>query len=430
MANVVVVGMQWGDEGKGKIVDLLTEYADVVVRFQGGHNAGHTLVIDGHKYVLHLIPSGILRAGKVCAIGNGVVLDPAALLQEVDELARVGVGVDGSNLKVSPLANLILPYHQAVDLAREQRKGAGKIGTTGRGIGPAYEDRAARRGIRLGDLLRPAVFRDKLQETLEHHNFMLGQLYGAATFDPGAVYDGTMAMVERLRPLIADVGQFVGESMRAGRAVLFEGAQGTMLDVEHGSYPFVTSSTTVAGNAASGVGVGPNTIQYVMGIIKAYTTRVGSGPFPTELHDEIGAHLAKQGHEFGATTGRARRCGWFDAVVARYAVRVNGVTGVALTKLDVLDDVETIRICTGYTYAGQVVADMPADPSALAECVPVYEEMPGWRASTRDARSVEQLPAAAQAYIRRLEALMGVPVAILSLGADRLQTQMWINPFR
>ena len=429
MSNVVVVGMQWGDEGKGKIVDLLMEHADLVVRFQGGHNAGHTLVIDGRKYVLHLIPSGVIRPGKVCAIGNGVVVDPSALLQEIDELAAMGIAITGDNLKLSPLANLILPYHRALDQAREKHKGEGKIGTTGRGIGPAYEDRAARRGIRLGDLLHPALFAEKLREAMEYHNFMLQQFHEASPFFYETVREESLAMAERLKPFVTDVGQFIIDTVQAGGSVLFEGAQGSMLDVEHGTYPYVTSSTTVASNACSGSGVGPNMIHYVLGIVKAYTTRVGSGPFPTELHDEVGAYLAKQGHEFGATTGRARRCGWFDAVVARYAVRLNGITGLALTKLDVLDGLETIRICTGYTYAGKTITTMPDNPSLLGSCVPIYEEMPGWQENTVGIETFTHLPQAAQNYVHRLEALLRTPVAILSLGPDRTQTQVLTNPF-
>ncbi|MBF0157915.1 MAG: adenylosuccinate synthase [Magnetococcales bacterium] len=429
--NVVVVGMQWGDEGKGKIVDLLMEQAEIVVRFQGGHNAGHTLVLDGRKYVLHLIPSGILRDGRMCVIGNGVVVDPTALLQEIDKLGAMGVMIHPGNLKISPLVNLILPCHQAIDVAREARKGQSKIGTTGRGIGPAYEDCVARRGIRLGDLLEPSLFESKLREMLDYHNFMLHHFYQAPVFAYDTLRDDLLRMTERLLPLVADVGRFLEQAMQQQRPILFEGAQGTMLDVEHGTYPYVTSSHTVAGNACIGSGIGPGHLQYVLGIVKAYTTRVGSGPFPTELTDDVGQHLATQGHEFGATTGRPRRCGWFDAVVARYAVRLSGISGMALTKLDVLDGLEQLRICTGYRYRGEIIDTMPANPAMLTECQPVYETLPGWqRGATAGLTLFDQLPDEAQRYVRRLEQLTGIPVAVLSTGPDRMQTQILSHPFR
>ncbi|MBF0587955.1 MAG: adenylosuccinate synthase, partial [Magnetococcales bacterium] len=337
MANIVIVGTQWGDEGKGKIVDLLTEHADVVVRFQGGNNAGHTLVVDGVKYVLHIIPSGIIRQEKVCAIGNGVVLDPAALITEIQGLNEAGISVTGSNMKISPLTNLIMPYHKGLDMAREKRKGKGKIGTTGRGIGPTYEDRVARRGVRMGDLFNRSLFDDKLKENIAYHNFMLERFYESETYQFESVRDDYLRMAEKLEPFVDDVSLFLSECIAENRPVLFEGAQGVMLDVDHGTYPFVTSSSTIAGSACIGSGIGPTAIDYVLGIVKAYTTRVGSGPFPTELNDKVGAYLAEKGAEFGATTGRARRCGWFDAVVVKHSVRACGLTGLALTKLDVMD---------------------------------------------------------------------------------------------
>ncbi|MBF0622591.1 MAG: adenylosuccinate synthase [Magnetococcales bacterium] len=429
MANVIIVGTQWGDEGKGKIVDLLTEYADVVVRFQGGNNAGHTLVVDGTTYILHLIPSGIVRPDKICAIGNGVVLDPQSFMEEIEYAKKLGLPISGSNLRLSSLTNMIMPYHKALDHAREARKGKAKIGTTGRGIGPAYEDRVARRGIRVGDLLNRELFENKLRDNLSYHNFMLENYYSAPTFNFESVRDDFLKLGEALAPYIGDVSLLLDEAMKAGKSVLYEGAQGTMLDVDHGTYPFVTSSSTIAGSACIGSGVGPTTIDYVVGIVKAYTTRVGSGPFPTELSDSVGEHLAKQGHEFGATTGRARRCGWFDAVVVRHAVRTNGVSGMALTKLDVLDGLETLKICTAYTRNGKTIENMPADAAILESCVPVYEEMPGWTESTVGATDFTQLPKAAQNYIRRLEELVGVKAAIISTGPDRVQTEILENPF-
>ncbi|MBF0357555.1 MAG: adenylosuccinate synthase [Magnetococcales bacterium] len=429
MANVVIVGTQWGDEGKGKIVDLLTESADTVVRFQGGHNAGHTLVIEGKKYVLHLIPSGILRAGKVCAIGNGVVLDPAAIIEEIDKLAGQEVTVSGSTFKISSLTNLIMPYHRELDQARERRKGKGKIGTTGRGIGPAYEDKVARRGIRLGDLYNQQVFESKLRDNLSYHNFMLENFYDSQTFSFEAIRDDYLRMAEILAPFVDDVALLLSKDIAAGRSILLEGAQGTMLDVEHGTYPFVTSSTTIASSACSGTGIGPTAIDYVLGITKAYTTRVGSGPFPTELFDGVGEHLSNVGGEVGATTGRSRRCGWFDAVVVGHAARVNGLTGLALTKLDVLDGLKSLKICVAYERNGMRIDAIPSDPSILEACEPVYEEMPGWSESTVGCKSLDSLPQQARDYIRRLEELVGTPVAILSTGPDREETLILDNPF-
>ncbi|MBF0185388.1 MAG: adenylosuccinate synthase [Magnetococcales bacterium] len=429
MANVIVLGAQWGDEGKGKIVDLLTEQAEVVVRFQGGHNAGHTLVVGGKKYVLHLVPSGIVRTGKLCIIGNGVVLDPSAFLDEIKGLADLGLVVSGSNLKISALTNLIMPYHRELDQAREKRKGKGKIGTTGRGIGPAYEDKVARRGIRIDDLFNRQVFEDKLRENVAYHNFMLENFYQSATFSYETVRDDYLRMGEAMFPFVDDVVGILEDSSRAGRAILFEGAQGTMLDVDHGTYPFVTSSSTVAGGACIGSGVGPTRINAVLAVVKAYTTRVGSGPFPTELNDAVGEHLSRVGHEFGATTGRARRCGWFDGVVARHAARLNGVTGLVVTKLDVLDGLETIKVCVAYQRNGRRLDSMPANPAIMDLCEPVYEELPGWSGSTAGARSMQELPAQAQEYIRYLEQLCGLPVDILSVGPDREQTMIRHNPF-
>ncbi len=430
MANVIVIGAQWGDEGKGKIVDLLTEYAEMVVRFQGGHNAGHTLVVAGKKYILHLVPSGIVRPGKLCLIGNGVVLDPVALLEEIQALAELGIVVSGSNLKISALTNLIMPYHRELDIAREKRKGKGKIGTTGRGIGPAYEDKIARRGIRMDDLFNRQMFEDKLRENVAYHNFMLENFYQSPTFSFETLRDDYLRMGETLLPFVDDVVGLLDDFSRANRPILFEGAQGSMLDVDHGTYPFVTSSSTIAGGACTGAGIGPTHIHAVLGVVKAYTTRVGSGPFPTELTDTVGEHLSRVGCEFGATTGRPRRCGWFDVVVARHAARVNGLTGLVVTKLDVLDGLDTVKLCVAYHRNGRQLDSMPANPSILDMCEPVYEEMPGWSASTAHARQFDQLPQAAQNYMRRLETLSGVPVDILSVGPDREQTIILKNPFQ
>ncbi|WP_210397574.1 adenylosuccinate synthase [Motiliproteus sediminis] len=419
--NVVVLGTQWGDEGKGKIVDLLTEQAAVVARFQGGHNAGHTLVIDGEKTVLHLIPSGILREGKLCMIGNGVVLSPEALLKEIAELEVRDVPVR-ERLRLSPACPLILPYHVALDQARELARGENKIGTTGRGIGPAYEDKVARRGLRLGDMLDPERFATKLKEVLEYHNFSLTQYYKVEPVDFQQTLDHCMAMAEELRPMVADVSGMLHDFRRNGDNILFEGAQGSLLDIDHGTYPFVTSSNTTAGGAATGSGFGPLYLDYILGITKAYTTRVGSGPFPTELGCEVGAHLAKQGHEFGATTGRARRCGWFDAVALKHSIQINSVSGICLTKLDVLDGLETIRVCVAYRDAAGNEVPTPYDSEGYEAVVPVYEELPGWSESTVGARSLDALPANARAYIKRLEELVEAPIDIISTGPDRNET--------
>lgn len=426
--NVVILGTQWGDEGKGKIVDLLTDQADLVARFQGGHNAGHTLVINGEKTVLHLIPSGILREGVSCVIGNGVVLSPEALLKEIAGLELKNVPVR-ERLRLSPSCPLILPCHVALDQARELARGVDKIGTTGRGIGPAYEDKVARRGVRLGDLLHPERFAERLKEVMEFHNFQLTQYYKVAAVDYQQVLDETLTMAKELIPMIADVTGMLHDHREASKNILFEGAQGSLLDIDHGTYPFVTSSNTTAGGAATGSGFGPLYLDYVLGITKAYTTRVGSGPFPTELFDAVGEHLAEKGHEFGATTGRARRCGWFDAVALRQAVRVNSVSGICLTKLDVLDGLETIKICTAYLDAAGNAARAPADAEDFAALVPVYEEVAGWSESTLGAKTLAELPANARAYITRLEQLVGAPIDIVSTGPDRVETIVLRHPF-
>jgi adenylosuccinate synthase len=426
--NVVVLGTQWGDEGKGKIVDLLTDRVDAVVRFQGGHNAGHTLVCDGEKTVLHLIPSGILRANVICCIGNGVVLAPDALLREIAELEARGVPVR-ERLRISPACPLILPYHVALDNARETRRGDDKIGTTGRGIGPAYEDKVARRGLRLGDMQDPARFERKLREVMEYHNFQLENYYKVATVDVDEVLESSLRMGEQLLPMMADVTAMLHQFRAESRNILFEGAQGSLLDIDHGTYPFVTSSNTTAGGTATGSGFGPLYLDYVLGITKAYTTRVGSGPFPTELFDATGAHLAKRGHEFGATTGRPRRCGWFDAVALRIAVNINSVSGLCLTKLDVLDGLESIQICIGYTNAAGEAVPNPMDSDDYAGLVPVYETVPGWSESTVGAKTLEELPKAARDYISTIETVVGAPIDIISTGPDRIETIILHDPF-
>jgi len=426
--NVVVVGTQWGDEGKGKIVDWLTESAQGVVRFQGGHNAGHTLVIGGRKTVLHLIPSGILREGVACYIGNGVVLAPDALIAEIDELEAAGVSV-AERLRISEACPLILPYHQALDNAREAAKGEKKIGTTGRGIGPTYEDKVARRALRLQDLLRPKRFAEKLAELLDYHNFVLQHYFRWPTVDFKKTLDDALAMAPRLEKLVADVPRELYEAHKAGANLLFEGAQGTLLDIDHGTYPFVTSSNCVAGAAAAGAGVGPGMLHYVLGITKAYTTRVGSGPFPTELWDDVGKHLATRGNEFGATTGRPRRCGWFDAAALKRSIQINGVSGLCVTKLDVLDGVEELKVCTGYRLDGKVSEILPVGAEEIGRCEPMYETMPGWTESTLGAKSFDALPANARRYLARLEELCGVPADIISTGPDREETILRRHPF-
>jgi adenylosuccinate synthase len=426
--KVIVVGTQWGDEGKGKIVDLLTETANVVVRFQGGHNAGHTLVINGEKTVLHLIPSGILRAGSHCLIGNGVVLAPDALFTEIEELEASGVPVT-ERLGISEACPLIMPHHVALDLARERKRGKDAIGTTGRGIGPAYEDKVARRGLRLGDLVYDFDFADKLASVMEYHNFMLKNYYAAQEIDFKQALDQALSFRERLIPLTVDVSQLLDDYAREGRPMMFEGAQGMMLDIDHGSYPFVTSSNTSAGSASTGAGVGPNSFDTILGIVKAYTTRVGAGPFPTELHCEVGQYLGEKGHEFGATTGRGRRCGWFDAVLMRRSRQINGLTSLCLTKMDVLDGLEELKICTAYRYDGKELPVAPVGAEALAGSEPIYETMPGWSETTRGITNFETLPQAAKNYIARLAELVGVPIDIVSTGPDRDETIVIKDPY-
>lgn len=428
--NVVILGTQWGDEGKGKVVDLLTEDVAAVVRFQGGHNAGHTLVIDGKKTVLHLIPSGILRDGVQCIIGNGVVLSPAALLKEVEELQEQGVPA-AERLKISPACPLILPYHIAMDQAREVAKGDKKIGTTGRGIGPAYEDKVARRAIRVADILDKERFAEKLKEVLAFYNFMLENFYKVEPVSFDEVYEEGLKMAEFLRPMVTDTISLLHDLRKAGANIMFEGAQGSLLDVDHGTYPYVTSSNTTAGGAPSGTGFGPLYLDYVLGITKAYTTRVGEGPFPTELNCENGQRLGERGHEFGATTGRQRRCGWFDAMVLRHAVQINSISGICLTKLDVLDGFETIQVCVGYQDAdGNAVSGSLVDSESYYKAIPVYEELPGWSESTVGAPSFDALPANAQAYIKFIEEKIGVPVDIISTGPDRNETIVVRDPFK
>jgi len=427
--NLVVIGTQWGDEGKGKVVDWLTDHAQGVVRFQGGHNAGHTLVIGGKKTVLHLIPSGILREGVACYIGNGVVVSPQALLEEIDTLHKAGVDV-ASRLRISEACPVILPYHVAVDQAREAARGSAKIGTTGRGIGPCYEDKVARRAVRLQDLFHRERLAAKLGEVLDFHNFVLKHYFRAPVVDFAQTLDEALHLAERIRPMIADVPRLLYEANRDGNNLLFEGAQGTLLDVDHGTYPFVTSSNCLAGAASAGAGVGPHTLHAVLGITKAYTTRVGSGPFPTELDDAIGKHLATKGNEFGSTTGRARRVGWFDAAALKRSIQINGVTGLCVTKLDVLDGVEDVRIAVGYRMPDGSVADiLPVGAESLQTVEPVYEEMPGWKESTQGVCDWDRLPANAQRYLKRIEALCEVPVDMISTGPDRDETILLRHPF-
>jgi len=426
--NVVVIGTQWGDEGKGKIVDLLTEEVSAVVRFQGGHNAGHTLVIDGEKTVLHVIPSGILREKVQCVIGNGVVIEPNALLKEVVELEARGVPVR-DRLRISPACPLILPYHVQLDLAREEARGNQKIGTTGRGIGPAYEDKAARRGLRVGDLFYWQDFAGKLNEVMEYHNFMLTNYYKKPAVDFQQTLEECGTVAEQLKPMVCDVVPLLHGMRENGENLLFEGAQGALLDIDLGTYPYVTSSNTTAGGTAVGSGFGPAYLDYILGITKAYSTRVGSGPFPTELFDDVGTRLAERGNEFGSTTGRPRRCGWFDAVALRQAVQINSITGLCLTKLDVLDGIETIRICVGYQDPDGGVGTARFGSEYYSAVKPVYEDIPGWQESTVGADNVDALPANARAYIRRIEEAVGAPVDIISTGPDRRETIVLQNPF-
>lgn len=426
--NVVVLGAQWGDEGKGKIVDLLTERADAVVRFQGGHNAGHTLVIDGNKTVLHLVPSGALREQAECLIGNGVVVDTAQLLDEIRRLDQADVSMHG-RLLVSRACPMILPHHVALDVAREHKRGRNAIGTTGRGIGPAYEDKIARRGLRLGDLQNPTAFAARLEELTDYHNFALEHYYRAAPIDYQQTLQRALADGERIKAMLGDVGARLAQLRAEKKAVLFEGAQGALLDIDHGTYPFVTSSNTIAAAASIGAGVGARQLEYVLGICKAYATRVGAGPFPTELSDAVGAQLGERGDEFGATTGRARRCGWFDAVMMRRCVQVSAPDALCITKLDVLDELPEIQLCVAYQRRGERLDTPPSDAEVLAECTPVYETMPGWRSPTGDVRTRDDLPVNAQNYLARLSALSGLPIDLISTGAERDNTIIVRHPF-
>ena len=426
--NIIVLGSQWGDEGKGKIVDMLTDQASVVVRFQGGHNAGHTLVIEDQKVVLRLIPSGILHPHVQCLIGNGVVLSPTALLEEIEELESRSISVT-QRLRISEACTLILPYHVALDRAREHAKGKSALGTTGRGIGPAYEDKVARRALRFGDLFNEKQLSNKLEEVLAYHNFILEHYHHHEPIEYRQLLDNLLMMVPKLKPMRADVAALLAQYREEGQNILFEGAQGTLLDVDHGTYPYVTSSNTVAGAACVGSGFGPRYINYVLGITKAYTTRVGGGPFPTELHDEVGKHLSTRGNEFGAVTGRPRRCGWLDMVALRRSIQLNGFSGLCVTKLDVLDGLKTIKICTAYQLQNEVYNYPPLESELLAACEPIYEDLPGWQESTARIRTFKNLPAHAQQYLLRVEELAGVPIDIISTGPERKDTIILRHPY-
>jgi adenylosuccinate synthase len=426
--NVIVIGTQWGDEGKGKVVDLLTDKAHAVARFQGGHNAGHTLVIDGKQTVLHLIPSGILRDKVLCLIGNGVVLSPDALIEELNMLEQNGVPAR-SRLRISESCPLILPYHVALDAAREQARGKKAIGTTGRGIGPAYEDKVSRRGIRLGELVDVEHFKARLAEVMEYHNHALVNYFKAEPVDYQQVLDKVMAQRDELLALIDDIPGILHQMRRDGKSIMFEGAQGALLDIDHGTYPYVTSSNTTAGGAATGSGVGPRDFDYILGIVKAYTTRVGAGPFPTELFDDDGKHLGEKGHEFGATTGRQRRCGWLDTVALKRSLEINSVTGMCITKLDVMDGMETVKICVAYELDGKQVTTPPVGADRFEQCRPVFIELPGWSESTVGAKSYDDLPKNAKAYLRKVEELCETPIDIISTGPDREETIVLRHPF-
>jgi adenylosuccinate synthase len=426
--NVVVIGTQWGDEGKGKIVDWLTDHCEAVVRFQGGHNAGHTLVIGGKKTIVRLIPSGIMHPRVKCFIGNGVVVSPKAITDEIAELEAAGLDVRG-RLRISEACPLILPHHVALDAARERAKGEAKIGTTGRGIGPAYEDKVARRAIRVQDLYARERFAAKLGEVLDYHNFVLKNYFKADVVDFQKTLDETLALGERLQPMVADVSGEINALIRDGKSILFEGAQAALLDVDHGTYPFVTSSNCLAGQACAGAGVGPGQLHYILGVAKAYATRVGGGPFPTELDDEVGEHLRVRGNEYGSVTGRPRRCGWFDAAALKRAAQLNGLTGICITKLDVLDGLDTVRLAVGYKVRGETRDILPVGAEALAICEPVYEDFPGWKESTVGVKSYDQLPATARAYLKRLESLVGAPIVLISTGPDREETIVLQHPF-
>lgn len=428
MANIVIVGTQWGDEGKGKVVDLLAEFADLVVRFQGGNNAGHTMVVEGKQFISHLIPSGILQ-NKICLLGNGMVVDPAVLIEEIDYLKINGIEVGPDNLKISERAHIIMPYHKEIDHARERLKGDKKIGTTGRGIGPSYEDKATRRGIRFVELLDPEVFREKVNSILEEKNFYLEEYLSSNPLDLEDIINQYNEYAKRLSPHVTNISVVINNAIKSGRQVLFEGAQGTHLDIDHGTYPYVTSSNTIAGNACGGAGIGPKEITGVIGIVKAYTTRVGEGPFPSELSDKTGNTIQKKGAEFGATTGRKRRCGWLDTVILRNAVRLNGLTGIAITKLDVLGGLESLKICTGYEYNGKILQDFPASLNILSKCKPIYETVSGWSENISDIRAIEDLPQNARNYLNRIEELIETPIHLISLGPARDETIMVTNPF-
>jgi len=428
VANIIIAGTQWGDEGKGKIVDLLAEFADIVVRFQGGNNAGHTMVVNNEQFICHLIPSGILQ-NKTCFIGNGVVVDPEVLIGEIDYLNDKGFSVDSTNLKISEKAHLILPYHKQIDIAREEKDGDKRIGTTGRGIGPSYEDKAARKGIRFVDLIDADEFCEKVKTIITEKNFYLQNYLSADPLDSEKIIDQYSEYAERLTPYLADISVAIDCAIKEGKQILFEGAQGTHLDIDHGTYPYVTSSNTVAGNACCGAGIGPKKITGVMGIVKAYTTRVGRGPFPTELFNETGDLIQKKGAEFGATTGRRRRCGWLDAVILKNSVRLNGLTGLGITKLDVLGGLDTLHICTAYEYNGKIIHDFPADLKSLSGCKPIYETLPGWHEDISKIDNIDDLPVATRNYLDRVETILETPIDIVSVGPGRDETIMVRNPF-
>jgi adenylosuccinate synthase len=429
MANTVVVGTQWGDEGKGKIVDLLTDRSDIVVRFQGGNNAGHTLVVDGKQFIFHIIPSGILYDDKTCVIGNGLVVDPGALMEEIDSLARVGIKAGPDRLMLSDRAQIIMPYHKAIDLAREDYKGNNKLGTTGRGIGPCYEDKAARTGVRAIDLTDPAVLEEKIRLNLKEKNFYLTEFFKAEPLDWRSILQEYLQLAEKITPFIKDISLELDQALQEDKKVLFEGAQGTHLDIDHGTYPFVTSSNTVAGNASAGAGIGPGSLHHVLGIVKAYTTRVGAGPFVTELTDKTGDYMQNKGKEFGATTGRKRRCGWLDLVIVGDSRRLNGLNSLAITKLDVLTGLEILKICIGYDIDGKRIAARPSSLKQMAGCKPVYEEFPGWDEDLSRVRDLSQFPAEARTYLKAIEDIAGIPVSIISVGPGREETVVINFPF-
>ena len=422
MSNLVVVGTQWGDEGKGKVVDLMTAKADMVVRFQGGANAGHTLVVEGKQFIFHIIPSGILYEGKKCLIGNGLVVDPEVLLEEIESLGKSGITVDSNRLSISDKVHIIMPYHKAIDLAKEAAKGKGKIGTTGRGIGPCYEDKVARAGIRAVDFVDPEFLEEKIRTNVQEKNLVLTKLLDSEPLEVEPILEKYLRLAERLAPYITDVSIELDDALKGGGKILFEGAQGTHLDIDHGTYPFVTSSNPVAGNACAGAGIGPNQLHHILGIVKAYTTRVGAGPFVTELEDEIGDYIQEQGKEFGATTGRRRRCGWLDLVVVRDSARLNGLSSLAITKLDVLTGLDQLKVCVGYEIDGKQVASRPSSMKKMGQCKPLYRELPGWQEDITQARQVGELPENAQAYIRAIEEITEVPVSIVSVGPGREET--------